>query len=174
MIRYAVAALALTTIYALALASLAPWDILAGLAVSSALLFTARRRFGRGLSPSNDAVDDERIAFGEALRRVAAFPRFAGAVVRETVFGAWRVLLAVLGVRPPNEPGMVAVPLDDRTPEGIAVSAFLAAFSPGTLLVRVDEEERVMWIHAMDAADPEAVRRERREFYERYQRKVFP
>lgn len=174
MIRYAAAALALTLIYALALASFAPWDLFAGLVISSALLLVARRRFGRGLTPSGDVEDLERVSFGVAARRVGAFFPFAAAIVRETVSGAWRVLLAVLGVRPPREPGIVAVPLADRTAEGIAVSAFLAAFSPGTLLVRVDEVERVMWIHAIDAADPEAVRREQQEFYERYQKKVFP
>ncbi len=174
MIRYAAAALALTLVYALALSSLAPWDLLAGLAISSALLLIARRRFGGGLTPSGDMESLERVSFGVAVRRVAAFFPFAWAVVWETIAGAWRVLLAVLGVRPPREPGLVAVPLGGRTPEGIAVSAFLAAFSPGTLLVSVDEAERIMWIHAIDAADPEAVRRERQEFYERYQRRVFP
>ncbi len=174
MIRYAFAALTLTLIYALALSSFAPWDLFAGLIISSALLLISRRRFGRGLTPSGDAGDPERLPFGVALRRVGAFFPFAWAVACETVSGAWRVMLAVLGVRPPREPGMVAVPLGERTADGIAVSAFLVAFSPGTLLVRVDEAERVMWIHAIDAADPEAVRRGQREFYERYQRRVFP
>lgn len=174
MIRYVFATLALTLIYALALASFAPWDLLAGLVISSALLLIARRRFGRGLTPSGDVEGFERVSFGVASRRMVAFFPFAWAVVRETTGGSWRVLLAVIGVRPPREPGIVAVPLADRTAEGVAVSAFLVAFSPGTLLVKVDEAERVMWIHAIDAADPEAVRRERQEFYERYQRRVFP
>jgi multisubunit Na+/H+ antiporter MnhE subunit len=54
------------------------------------------------------------------------------------------------------------------------VSAFLAAFTPDTLLVGVDEEKRVMLIHAIDAADPDAVRESQQEFYRRYQRRVFP
>ena len=42
------------------------------------------------------------------------------------------------------------------------------------LLVGVDEEKRVMLIHAIDAADPDAVRESQQEFYRRYQRRVFP
>lgn len=174
MIRYVAAALALTVVYALSLSSFDPWDLFAGLVISSALLLIARRRFGRGLTPSGDVEGLERVSFGVAVRRVGAFFPFAWAVFGETASGAWRVLLAVLGVRPPREPGIVSIPLGEMTPEGIAVTAFLAAFSPGTLLVRVDEAERIMWIHAIDAADPDAVRRSRQEFYERYQRRVFP
>lgn len=178
MIRYLFAALAMTLVYALALGSFAVWDLVIGFAVSSILLVISRRRFGRGLTPSGDAgnfVEDlERASLGTAIRRVGAFFPFAMAVARDTIFGAWRVLLAVFGVRPPSEPGIVSVPLGERTADGVAVTAFLAAFSPGTLLVRVDEVERVMWIHAIDAADPEAIRRSQREFYERYQRRVFP
>ncbi|WP_119070517.1 Na+/H+ antiporter subunit E [Rubrobacter indicoceani] len=175
MIRYAMAVLALTVVYALSLASVNPWDLAFGLLVSATLLFVARLRFGGGLGPAGELRDPEnKPTLGATLLKVLAFFPFLAVVILDTIRGAGRVLLAVLGVKPPKQPGIVGVPLGERSPEGVAVSAFLAAFSPGTLLVRVDEVERVMWIHAIDAEDPEAVRRAQQEFYERHQRKVFP
>ncbi|MBA2375274.1 MAG: Na+/H+ antiporter subunit E, partial [Rubrobacter sp.] len=49
-----------------------------------------------------------------------------------------------------------------------------ATLSPGTYLVEVDWERGVWLIHALDASDPDEVRRDRHEFYERYQKRVFP
>lgn len=167
MIRYVAPVVVLTLVYTLALASFHLWDLLIGAVLSATLLFAfgrfvfgaSARGVGQGLSP---------------LGRIVAFVPFAAAVARETLAGAWRVFLVTLHLREPANPGIVTVPLEERTPTGVAVSAFLAGFSPGTLLVKVDEEERVMLIHAIDAADPDAVREARQEFYRRYQKKVFP
>jgi multisubunit Na+/H+ antiporter MnhE subunit len=50
----------------------------------------------------------------------------------------------------------------------------VSALSPGTFLVDVDEEDRTMLVHVLDASDPDAVRAEFEAFYRRYQRRVFP
>ena len=42
------------------------------------------------------------------------------------------------------------------------------------VFVDVDEERGVVLIHILDASDPEAFRRQQENFYNRYQRKVFP
>jgi multisubunit Na+/H+ antiporter MnhE subunit len=128
-------------------------------------------RFNYAAGPSSSESAASR---PNPLGRVRAFFPFAVAVGRDALAGAWRVFLATVGLRRPLGPGVVAVPFGERTPNGVAVSAFLAAFTPDTLLVGVDEEERVMLIHAVDAADPDAVREAQQEFYRRYQRKVFP
>lgn len=168
MIRYAFAAVLLTAVYALAMTSLHPWDLAAGLILSSALLLLARLRLGVGERHS------PKPGRRELLSRVAAFFPFMVVVGGDVFAGAWRVILAVIGARPPRSPGVVGIPLGERTDRGVTVMAFLMAFSPGTLLILVDEDERVMWIHAMDAGDPDSLRREQQEFYDRYQRKVFP
>jgi len=152
----------LTLVYALVLASFDPWDLLLGAVVSGALLFTLRGYvFGDGA--------DVR---GSVLGRVVAFVPFAGAVAWDVVVGTWEVALVTLHLRPLGRPGIVAVPLGERTPVGVAVSALVSTLSPGAFLVDVDRE--VMLIHVIDASDPEAVRREHEEFYQRFQRKVFP
>lgn len=162
--RYVPAFVILTLVYALTLASFELWDLLIGAGISAALLFF----FGRLVFETDSESGLP------ALGRVVGFFPFAAAVAWEALRGAWDVLLATLHVRKPSSPGIVSVPLEERTRTGAAVSALIAALTPGTLLVDVDEDEWVMWIHALNAADPEAVREEQQRLYRRYQRKVFP
>ena len=109
---------------------------------------------------------------GGFLGRLVAFPVYAGVVIWDIIQGTWTVAAHSVGLKKLQSPGIVAVPLGERTPVGVAVSALVSTLSPGAFLVDVDRE--VMLIHVIDASDPEAVRREHEEFYQRFQRKVFP
>lgn len=154
----------LTLVYALVLASFHPLDLVTGAAISCALFFAARGYlFG-----------DEPEASGGLLGRAVAFFPFAVAVVREVVVGTWEVALVTLHLRPLESAGIVAIPIGERTPTGVAVMALVMTLSPGEFLVEVDWERRVMLMHVIDASDPEEVRAEHERFYSRYQRKVFP
>ena len=72
------------------------------------------------------------------------------------------VALRVLGLRAPDRPGIVAIPIGERTDLDVAAVGLLIALSPGRLLVDVDVdvdvERRVMLFHVIDAAEIEAVR----------------
>ncbi len=153
----------LTGVYALTLASVDPFDLALGalLAVASLL---ALRRF---LEPHGAST-------GELAKRVARFPAFAAAVAVDIVRGTWEVALAILGVRPPTGAGIVRVPIEERTANGVAISALTATMSPGEVLVEIDWEARVMLIHVLDATDATAICAGHRRFYYRYQRGVFP
>lgn len=154
----------LTLVYALVLASFHPWDLAFGALLSGVLLFSFRRF----------VFDGKPAPLPGLLGRLLAFLPFVYAVLRDTVVGTWQVTRATLGRRPPEKSGIVAVPIGERTPVGVAVSALVTTISPGALLVDVDWERGVMLIHVMDASDPEEVRRSHEDFYQRYQRKVFP
>lgn len=110
----------------------------------------------------------------ELAKRIARFPRFAAAVVWEIVLGTWQVALVVMGLRPLLSPGIIAVPVGDRSQTGIAVTTLAITLSPGELLVDIDEDRELMLIHVLDARDPDGVRERYAAFYERYQRGVFP
>lgn len=154
--------LLLTGVYAMVLASLHPLDLLLGAVVSGALVY-ASRPFVFGDRP--DSLP------GLARRFVAFFP-FAGAVVQDVVAGAWEVALITLHLRPLARPGIVKVPVGERTPTGAAVTALVMTLSPGAFLVETNDE--FMLMHLIDATDPDAFRSECEDFYQRYQRKVFP
>ena len=154
----------LTLVYALVLASFAPWDLALGAVFSGVLLYAFRGFvFGGRPAPAPGL-----------LRRVVAFGPFVWAAVREIAAGTWQVALVTLRLRPLVSPGIVKIPLGERTPVGVAVSALVGTISPGSFLVEINWEEGYALIHTIDARDPEAFRRSRQEFYQRYQRKVFP
>ncbi len=170
MTRYVAAVVVLTLIYALALGSFHPWDLLFGAGFSAALLF-ASRRFVFGASDAAPRPAGRRLTL---LGRVAAFVPFAAVVFREILVGTWEVTLVTLHLRPLARPGIVAVPIGDRTPTGVAVWAVVTGLPPGSFFADVDRERGVVLIHVLDARDPEAYREQQEDFYRRYQSKVFP
>ena len=164
MTGYLLPLLLLTGIYAMVLGSADPIDLLAGALLSVALLLAFRGFVLRDAPPPGIST----------ARSVVAFFPFAAAVAWDILAGTWTVFRVVLHLRPLSHPGIVLVPIGDRTPTGVAVSALATTVSPGTFLVDVDWERRVMLIHSIDASDPDAVRESLQRFYDRYQRYVFP
>lgn len=164
MTRYLAAVAVLTLVYALALGSFDPLDLFFGAGLSAALVF-ASRRFVFGEEPGQGP---------SFLRRVAAFAPFSFAVFREIVAGTWEVTLVTLHVRSLERPGIVEVPIGERSPAGVAVWAVVMGLPPGSFFVDVDRERGVVLVHLIDAGDPEAFRRQQEDFYRHYQSKVFP
>jgi multicomponent Na+:H+ antiporter subunit E len=168
-VRYALAVLALTLVYALALASFHPWDLLIGASLSAALVFSFGWIVFEPESESGPTVRRPSL-----LRRVVAFVPFCLAVIWDILVGTWDVALVTLHLRPLKNPGIVVVPIGERSPTGVAVWALATTLSPGSYFVEVDREREVVLIHVIDARDPEAIREQHQDFYRRYQRKVFP
>ena len=164
MSRVVTSLIALVLVYLLALASLQPWDVAFGALAAGGLLLAARDYlFGGRPAPLRGLG-----------RRALAFLPFAAATAWDVVRGTWMGALVVLHLRPLRRPGIVAVPIAERTPLGVAVSALVTTLSPGAFLVDVDWEAATMLIHVLDASDPDAVRAAHQSFYRRYQRHVFP
>jgi multisubunit Na+/H+ antiporter MnhE subunit len=154
--------LGLVAVYALTLGSLAPGDLAIGAAVGVAVLALTRRF----LEPAPGTPP-------MTLWRLRHLPRFAWAVLGEIAAGTWMVTMVVLGVRD-FVPGIVAVPLGERSETGVAVTALAINLSPGELLVDVDWGRELMFVHVLDAHDPDDVRSRYAAFYDRYQRPLFP
>ncbi|HEX8861892.1 MAG TPA: Na+/H+ antiporter subunit E [Actinomycetes bacterium] len=64
--------------------------------------------------------------------------------------------------------------MGQRSPQGVAVTGLIVGLSPGSMLLEVDEQRRMMLFHVIDARDPEAVRAQIDRLYQRWQRRVFP
>ena len=164
MVRYAGATLLLTLIYAGMLASFDPWDLGFG-----ALLATGLIVIFRGFL-HQDMADKPPVR----PRRLLAFIPFVAAILWDIAVGTWTVIRIVLHPRPQNRPGIIAVPLGERTRAGVAISALAISLSPGSSLIAIDWERREMLLHLLDAPDPDAARAALQRSYERYQRAVFP
>jgi len=154
----------LAAIYLLTLASLDAWDLAAGLLVGAAIVI-GLERFLFEAPPLPARV---------LASRAARLPAYALVVGWEVVRGTWQVALVVAGVKRLRRPGIVAVPVGERSATGVAVTALTITLSPGELYVDTDEERGVMLIHVLDATDPDAVRDRFQHTYDRFQRKVFP
>lgn len=146
------------------LASVRPGDVVLGLLVAVPVVVAALR-LPRPAGPAGAPP---------LLVRIMWLPVLVAAMLWDVASGTWDVALRVLGLRAMPHPGIVLVPLGERSETGTAISALALTLSPGSLLVEIDEDRRVMLIHEVDASDPEAVRARHRRFYERYQRRVFP
>ena len=77
------------------------------------------------------------------------------------------VVAAVLGPQRLLRPALVAVPLDVTTDGQIAALSNLISLTPGTLSLDVSPDRRTLYVHAMSASSPEALRREIKEGFER-------
>ncbi len=106
-------------------------------------------------------------------RAIRFFP-FAGITVWEILIGSVRVALIVMGVRKLEHPGIVAVPIGERSKFGVMVTGITTSLAPGSIVLDVDWDRNMMLVHVIDASDPDQVRADMQDLYDRYQRKVFP
>ena len=157
-------AVGLGVLYVLTLASVDPVDLATGVLLGTVLVILLGSRLQ--LAPDPGAVTP--------ARRVVWFLPFVGAVLADILQGTWDVALRVLHLRRLERPGLVRIPIGDRTRHGVAVSALATTLSPGSVLIDVDWERGDLLLHVIDASDPDQVRARLQRFYDRYQRRVFP
>lgn len=164
MTRWILLVITIIAVYLIVLVSFDPWDIAIGTVFAIVLTIAARRFLVAESLPSEPT----------SWRRVLALVPFSLAVASDILVGTWQVIKVTLGFQPLRSPGIVKVPIGERSSTGLAVTALVLTLSPGEFLVDVDWSERVMLIHALDASDPARIRAFHQRFYERYQRPIFP
>ena len=87
--------------------------------------------------------------------------------VYELVLSAWRVAVLVMSPKLDIKPGIFAYPLKVDRDFEITLLANLITLTPGTLSVDVSEDRRTLYVHALDCPDPEQLRRDIAEGFER-------
>lgn len=163
---------ALVAVYALALASWHPWDLAAGGLLAAGVLGGLRHFLRAGQHTAAPGRHAPGVA--TPVARLAACPALVLALLSEIARGTWAVALVALRLRPLARPGIVVVPIGERSPAGVVVGALLSSLAPGSFLLEIDWERGVMLFHVLDARDPEAFRASQQRFYQRYQRRVLP
>jgi multisubunit Na+/H+ antiporter MnhE subunit len=162
MTRFVLITIALTTVYLLVLTSVHPGDVLVGalLAAAIAAASITGRPAVRGGPP--------------LMQRLAAAPALVLATLAEMVRGNWHVARYVLGGRRLESPGIVAIPMGERSPSGVAAWGYTTAISPDEIVLEADDERGVLLVHLLDARDVPAIRARHERTYQRRQRRVFP
>lgn len=83
---------------------------------------------------------------------------------KEMVVANFQVAAQVLRPRLNIRPGIIAYPLRVRGPLKITALASLISLTPGTLSVDVSADKKTLFIHCIDASDPEAALKAPRQF----------
>jgi multicomponent Na+:H+ antiporter subunit E len=100
-----------------------------------------------------------------ALKALAVLG-FAWFFIKELVVANIRMARFTLGPTRNITAGIVAVPLEEMSDMEITILANLITLTPGTMSVDVATDRRCLYVHCMDASDPEAIRADIKEGFE--------
>lgn len=107
--------------------------------------------------------------FAKSYRIISLFLLF----LYELVNSAWRVMILVLSPNMNIKPGIFAFPLSLENDMEIALLANMITLTPGTLSVDVSEDKKYIYVHAIDASDPEAAKADIANGFEKKIREAF-
>lgn len=96
---------------------------------------------------------------GPAARPRAAWQalRLTLLVLKDIVVSNIAVARLVLSPGAQPRPAWVRVPLKLSQPQGQALLASIITMTPGTVSAIVDEAQALIWVHALDCDDPQAM-----------------
>ncbi|MEM0899569.1 MAG: Na+/H+ antiporter subunit E [Pseudomonadota bacterium] len=93
--------------------------------------------------------------------------------IQELIKSSVKVATLVMTPRLDLKPGIIAYPLKAKTPAEITLLANLVTLTPGTLSVDVSDDCETLFIHALDCSEPDEIRRDIAEGFERKVMEVF-
>lgn len=150
----------LALIWAIALGPPTPANLLMGFVVGYLMLAMAWRL---GLSHRDEGDEAQKKYF----RRVFQILGFLIFFVKEMV--AANIRMAYYTIMPLSrlKPGIVAVEIEGMSNLEITIMANLITLTPGTLSLDVSQDRSQLIVHCMDASDPERIKRDIKDGFER-------
>jgi multicomponent Na+:H+ antiporter subunit E len=133
----------LALVWVAATGSFTPANLVAGFVLGFAVLWFSRRAM-------------RSTSYFQRLHRTLALLLY---FFKEVLVSNFRVAATVLRPGFHMQPAIVHIPLDAQTDAEITVLANLVTLTPGTISVNVSDDRKTLYVHAMFAADEEAVRR---------------
>lgn len=106
-------------------------------------------------------------------RHLGTIIRLAGVVVWDIVIANVAVAQLVLSPRRQPRPAWIAVPLDIRDPTAVTLMASIITITPGTVSCVIDEDRHIIYVHALDCDDADAMAAEIKQRYERPLQEIF-
>lgn len=99
--------------------------------------------------------------------KVGAFVRLFALLAWELVLANIRLARDVVQASHEMSPGVVRVPLDARTDGEILLLTALINLTPGSVVLDVSEDRRLLYVHVMHMQSPEESRQEIKSGFER-------
>lgn len=107
------------------------------------------------------------------FRRAAAAVALAFTFLWELIKSSVGVAIIVLSPWRKLVPAIIAFPLQLRSDAEITLLANMITLTPGTLSMDVSDDRKTLYVHAIDAPDPDAVVADIRASFEERIRRVF-
>lgn len=108
------------------------------------------------------------------LKNPAMIVEFIAIVLWDIVVANIVVAKTILFTRNTSmHPAWVTIPLDLRSPEAITVLAGTITMTPGTVSSDIAADGRSLLVHCLNAPDPDAIREEIKQRYERRLKEIF-
>lgn len=111
-------------------------------------------------------IRDE-VGTGPYLRRGSRIISLAAFLIWDMLLSAWRVARTVLSPRLQIQPGVFTYRHSVETEMEIALLANLVSLTPGTLIFDISEDGKTLFVHGLDCSDPNAIRSQIRDGFER-------
>jgi multicomponent Na+:H+ antiporter subunit E len=93
--------------------------------------------------------------------------RFLSFFIKELIIANLRVAWHVITPSSFFKPGIVAVPLEEMSDLEATLLANILTLTPGSFSVDLSSDRTVLYVHVMDVHDPEKVKREIKDHYEK-------
>lgn len=106
-------------------------------------------------------------------RKVGAFLVLLLVFLWELLKADWWVLKIVLSRSPRTRSGIIAFPLELRSDWGITLLSNMITLTPGTITLEVAPDRRLLYVHVVDIGDPEGVKQDIKNAFERRIKEVF-
>lgn len=120
-----------------------PIDFVNGLVLGYLILLLGRNWLGSGAAPY--------------ARKVPLFLSFILFYAWELITSTWTVIRALFRDQSTLRPGIIAYPLQAETEMEIVLFNNLLMLTPGTLVVGVSADHKLLYIHIVDVPDPDAM-----------------
>jgi multicomponent Na+:H+ antiporter subunit E len=104
---------------------------------------------------------------GSYYHKVGRTARFSFFVLVELVIANLKMAYYTLSPLRKLKPGVLAIPLEELTDTELTILANLITLTPGTLSLDVAADRSILFIHFMHVEDPDEMRREIKEGFER-------
>jgi multicomponent Na+:H+ antiporter subunit E len=108
------------------------------------------------------------------MKLALAWLRVAVTFIVELAKSTGAVVRAVLGPTERLRPAILAVPLDIHSPAGKVLFANIVTLTPGTTSLDISADGRILYVHILDAPDPEAAIADMKATLESRVREVLP
>jgi multicomponent Na+:H+ antiporter subunit E len=107
------------------------------------------------------------------LFRPIGFIKFVVIFLWEVVMANITIVQTVLSPKLDVTPAIIALPLDIETEAEITLLANMITLTPGTLSLDVSDDRSVLYVHAVDVKDPEKVKQDIKQVFEKLVHEVF-